>query len=235
VPQPVACRRVVWSLAGGTSSPTLSEMNVEATLNIAVIAWGSLLWNTGTLDIRTPWHGDGPALPLEFARISRGGRLTLVLFPNAENRPTFWAVSNFENLDDSKANLADREGSSVDAIHVCVRGADQEEPNFEDPAGKAEITKWLLGRDGLDGAIWTGLASNWASKRGKEFSVDDAVRYLSTLQGSALEAARDYITRAPPQIDTPVRRAMRARGWQDAALPAGLLAENQGNKRVDGS
>ncbi len=197
-------------------------------MNIAVIAWGSLLWNRGTLDVQTRWHGNGPQLPLEFARISCGGRLTLVLFPGAETRTTYWAASSFDNLDDSRRNLADREGSKIDAVHFYLRGpADREDQHSGHPVATAKVGEWLNIQDRIDAAIWTGLTSNWQSKRGSKFSVDDAVLYLAGLRGPELDAAREYITHAPPQVDTPVRRAMRARGWHDAILPAELFAESE--------
>ena len=198
-------------------------------MNVAVIGWGSLVWNPGTLDLRTGWHADGPTLPLEFARISDGGRLTLVLFPRGENRTTYWAITNLENFEDAKANLARREGSSVDAIHFCVQQPSGRMQRFGEPMVTATVAEWLDARVGLDAAIWTGLTSNWQSQRGAEFSVDDALLYLAGLKGSQLDAAREYITRAPPQSDTPVRRAMRARGWHNANLPGESFAGNDSN------
>lgn len=195
-----------------------------ATANIAVIAWGSLVWDPGMLDLRTRWHADGPTLPLEFARISGGGRLTLVLFARGENCTTYWALSNLENLDDARAELAQREGSSVDAVQFCAHGPSGQVQRSGEPMVIATVSDWLDAPHGLDAAIWTGLTSNWRSKRGSEFSTDDAVAYLTALHGSELDAAREYITSAPPQIDTPVRRAMRARGWHDANLSADLFA-----------
>ena len=197
-------------------------------MNIVVISWGSLIWNPGRLVLRTQWYGDGPELALEFARISSGGRLTLVLFPAGVTRSTYWAISSLKSLDDARANLADREGSPVNAIHFCYRDpANQQRRQYGDPLVTSTVDDWLLAQQGLDVAIWTGLDSNWQSERGTDYSVDDAIRYLSGLEGSELEAAREYVTHAPPQIDTPVRQAMRARGWQDVALPAVLFTENQ--------
>lgn len=46
---------------------------------IAILGWGSLIWCPGNLRIRGPWRHDGPVLPIEFARISADGRLTLVV------------------------------------------------------------------------------------------------------------------------------------------------------------
>lgn len=49
-------------------------------MKIAVLGWGSLIWDQGNLQINDDrWHTAGPLLPIEFARISGGSRLTLVI------------------------------------------------------------------------------------------------------------------------------------------------------------
>jgi hypothetical protein len=48
-------------------------------MKIAVLGWGSLIWQPRELRISLPiWKTDGPELPVEFARVSMDGRLTLV-------------------------------------------------------------------------------------------------------------------------------------------------------------
>lgn len=55
--------------------------------NIAILGWGSLLWDTSHKDFdeqREDWRFDGPALKLEFSRKSAKRRLnalTLVIDP----------------------------------------------------------------------------------------------------------------------------------------------------------
>lgn len=46
---------------------------------IACIGWGSLIWDRRNLDVDGVWRVDGPMLPVEFARQSGDGRVTLVL------------------------------------------------------------------------------------------------------------------------------------------------------------
>jgi len=81
-------------------------------MNIAVIGWGSIIWSTRVLRVRTRWNIDGPFLPVEFARISNDGRLTLVLCPGNEGQRTYWAMSEFENLDLAMRFSCVREGLS---------------------------------------------------------------------------------------------------------------------------
>lgn len=50
-------------------------------MKIAILGWDSLIWDPRSLkyDVNTGWLTDGPKLPIEFARISNDGRLTLVI------------------------------------------------------------------------------------------------------------------------------------------------------------
>lgn len=67
-------------------------MILEVDLNIACIAWGSLLWEPAPLELASPWRPDGPLLPLEFVRDSDDSdELALVLHEPAPLQPTRWA------------------------------------------------------------------------------------------------------------------------------------------------
>ena len=50
-------------------------------MRIAIIAWGSLVWDPRTLQIKGDWVASGPELDIEFSRVSKDGRLTLVIDP----------------------------------------------------------------------------------------------------------------------------------------------------------
>jgi len=61
---------------------------------IAVIAWGSLVWDKRSLRIADKFECTGPRLPIEFCRISGDGRLTLVIDEtNGAECPTYQACS----------------------------------------------------------------------------------------------------------------------------------------------
>ncbi len=66
-------------------------------VRVAIIAWGSLIWDPRDLQIEGGWSEDGPSLPVEFARISNGERVTLVVFPGVTSQRTYWAFSKFPN------------------------------------------------------------------------------------------------------------------------------------------
>jgi len=197
-------------------------------MNVAVIGWGSLIWCPGSLRIRTRWHRDGPRLPIEFARISGDGRLTLVIHPGCEEQTTYWALSEYGDVGPAIQNLKEREGCSTERM-ASMRTDDE---SGED-AIKVEIKEWLRNKTEVDAAVWTNLRSNWHDKRCQEFNVEAAVRYLEQLEQHQQEAVellkrtRDYVRNAPEQIQTKVRERIRERtGWADNKLADTLFEPN---------
>ena len=75
---------------------------------IAVLGWGSLIWCPGALQIRSVWHRDGPHLPVEYARVSKGDRLTLVIHPGTQVQQTLWAIAVSEEINEVCENLRKR-------------------------------------------------------------------------------------------------------------------------------
>jgi hypothetical protein len=91
------------------------------------------------------------------------------------------------------------------------------------------MTQWLAQHQDVEAVLWTGLPSNWREKRGRDFSTEDAVNFLLELESdrdratATYDRAREYVTNTPVVVDTAVRRAMRARGWDDVSLPSMLF------------
>lgn len=82
-------------------------------MKVAIIAWGSLCWDPRDLSISSEnWLVDGPELPVEFARISNDGRLTLVIKLGWDKVTTLYAISSFDTLTDAINNLRIREGTT---------------------------------------------------------------------------------------------------------------------------
>lgn len=158
-------------------------------VRIAIIGWGSLIWCPGSLNIATRWRRDGPLLPIEFARISVDGRLTLVIHRGVDGVRTYWAVSGCETLDQARENLREREGSPLSKIHWIRSG----EP-IGDSASyvHTSISSWLARRNDLDATIWAGLESNWDCRRLRPFSADDAVRYMLELEEKRADASTNF-------------------------------------------
>ena len=79
-------------------------------MNVAIIGWVSLVWDKQGLKTRSPWYSDGPVLPVEFARISEDGRVTLIIVLDKKKSPTCCALSAHTNLNTAKNELGRREG-----------------------------------------------------------------------------------------------------------------------------
>lgn len=199
-------------------------------MHIAIIGWGSLIWCPGNLRIRTRWRCDGPILPVEFARISRDGRLTLVIHDGAEPQQTYWALSAFDDLEVAKRNLKEREKANGKHIHYLT--LDGKSASAVTPVVRQRIHDWLVGQKDVDAAVWTGLPTNWQDKRDqKVFTVDDALEYVGALESERdrlsdlCDRIHEYVCNTPPQIQTLVRNRLREHGWQDAELAKVLFEE----------
>jgi hypothetical protein len=147
-------------------------------------------------------------LPIEFARISKDKRLTLVIHPDAQEVQTYWALSAYDDVSEACENLCQREGTEPRHIGYISRLS----PIPSTAGARSTIHKWLSGIEGIDAAVWTALETNWMKKRDADFSLDDAERYLCGLstkkeERDAYLKASEYIRNAPPQV----RTALRAR------------------------
>ena len=182
-------------------------------MKIAVLGWGSLIWNTGDLKIAGGWQTGGPQLPIEFSRISSDGCLTLVIDPqNGANVTTRYSTSVFENIDEAIENLSRRENmpSTKNVGFVNLNTGEQKSHNAD---VAVNIREWAH-QNHFDVVIWTDLPSNFASKRQlAQFTVETAVAYLQNLCGETAQKAREYIQKAPEEVNTPVRRKLQESGW----------------------
>ncbi|HEY6464589.1 MAG TPA: hypothetical protein VIY69_01275 [Candidatus Acidoferrales bacterium] len=170
-------------------------------------------------------------LPIEFARISDDGRLTLVIHAGSKPQQTYWAISECRDLDRARENLKEREGCvSLDAIA------------YRSPTGAAQsvtsdisaiMRAWLSTHTGVEAVIWTGLSTNWQRKFQTEFTVNEAANYLEGLENerqatdSRFKRAREYLANAPAPIQTEVRKRMHEKGWTDAKLAEVLFEEGR--------
>lgn len=179
-------------------------------MKFALIGWGSLIWQPKELAIEGEWHEDGPLLPVEFARFSSRDRLTLVIVDGAPLQRTLWALSLNGTLEEARESLRIREQSGLRFMGACLRGSN----SVGSVPGSAAVLEWLAGTD-LDGAVWTALGSNNPDKSPGLATEEERLGWLRELvtQGKA-DAAREYIERAPVQIDTPLRCRIREElGW----------------------
>ena len=197
-------------------------------MKIAVLAWGSVVWERGVLEVATDFMPDGPHLPVEFCRISGGERLTLVIDETfGATCPTYAGPGTFGDLNAALLNLWVREGSQGEPLPSDVRrhgrvgftdvssGQKSDIATQRHPRAVAAITAWAQA-NGYDAAIWTALASRLhePGKRGEPFTINAAIRYLEDLEkreAATFGLALTYIRKAPIEVQTPVRDAVKKR------------------------
>jgi hypothetical protein len=178
-------------------------------MRIAVLIWGSLWWDRRELSINNEgWFYDGPSLPIEFARVSGGGRLTLVIKPSWDVVTTLYAISSFSTLAHAIENLRLRENTIEQNIGYY---------NFltaEHRIGRSEdkmigyLLDWKATHK-IDAVIWTDLPPNFTNRTGLPFNLPNNRRYFGTLTPDELASAKEYITKAPQQIITRFRSDMQ--------------------------
>jgi len=181
----------------------------------AIIGWGSLIWDLEALEphVRGAWRMEaGPRLPMEFSRISPKRKMGLVvcLDPvHGEGCPTHVIRSTRRNLPGAIKDLALRERAHPGWIGAVDTAGHRHGrmPEVIDMVGV-----WCAA-NGIDGAVWTDLEPNFADHTGDEFSIPRGHAYLQTLGTEGLAEAHRYITNAPAQTSTPMRRFLEADPW----------------------
>lgn len=183
---------------------------------IAVIGWGSLIWDIDNLApfVSGEWMmRAGPALPMEFARVSPKRKMGLAVCLDAEYGDacaTHAIRSVRSDILLAAEDLRARERATPEMIGYihpatgAVRAAtDRVASVFAD---------WCAAT-GAAGAVWTDLNQNFHEATGQVFSVPRAVDYLKTLTGESLEEAVRYIEFAPETTSPPLRRALAQDDW----------------------
>ena len=182
-------------------------------MKIAILGWGSLIWQPKELAYNKTfgWQKDGPILPIEFARISKDGRLTLVITENGTKVSVLFTLSNYHNLEEATLNLAVREGSGRNNIGSYDKNKDtfSSKFRFED-----ELKNWIKNTD-FDAVIWTNLGENWNIKNEKgdiirQIEPERRIEYLKELKGNTSAIAEEYIRRTPIEINTDYRKEIEA-------------------------
>jgi len=178
-------------------------------MKIACLGWGSLVWNPDTLPVAEPWRSDGPSIPIEFARQSDNGRITLVVTDAAPPCQVLWAQLGVQTLDEAQRALSAREGPGINLKRVAFWSKSNQSARPE----SVTVGQWAAEHE-LDGVVWTSLSPRFNGTSGDVPSADEVVAYLGTLDGFRKADAEEYIRRAPLQIRTPYRDAIeQALGW----------------------
>lgn len=178
---------------------------------IAILGYGSLIWDLDDLapHVEGGWRmGAGPALPLEFSRISPKRLRSLVVVVDAEQGvpcATHAIASRRGDLAQAAADLAARERCGVARVGVATPGSDGS-------AVARRVARWCA-ETGAAGAVWASLPCNFEAETGRRFSVAAGLDYLRGLTGASAAEARRYIDGAPAATDTPLRRALAGAEW----------------------
>ena len=180
---------------------------------IVCLGWGSLCWCPRDLPIISDWRDDGPSLPIEFARQSGDGRITLVIAEDTEPVPVLWAKLNVPSLKEARDALAKREGSGKgDPKPEFIKKA----VGFWSPDSSSEhceapgIGEWAKSHEcEFSGVVWTALKPKFDSTCSKP-TCKQVVCYLAKLEGEKKRRAEEYIRRAPHQIKTVYREEIES-------------------------
>lgn len=181
-------------------------------LRIAVLGWGSLIWNQGVLQISGEWKEDGPKLPIEFARVSRNGRLTLAITSGSESVQVLWNIMGMSEIEQAIRNLQNREEMPTkEGIGWTNLKENKTVSRNTEEGGK--VGEWA-NRKGLDAVIWTDLEPNFESHTGMALEGENVVKYLRSLPLEAQKKAEKYIRCAPRQMKTRMREYIAdVLGW----------------------
>ncbi|MEZ5736620.1 MAG: hypothetical protein R3E09_12640 [Novosphingobium sp.] len=174
---------------------------------IVCLGWGSLIWSPRSLPNDGEWRGDGPRLPIEFARVASDQRLTLVIHENSPPVTVLWTRMTSSSLDEAVEALAVREGCSRESIGFWSEAHSSAHPKIR------EIENWAKDRE-LESVVWTALRPGFPGKRGTPITCREALDHLSGLEGNQRAVAEKYVRKAPVQTATPYRAEIeRAFGW----------------------
>jgi hypothetical protein len=184
---------------------SLSGVKGDVLGTITCLGWGSLVWDPRELAIQRQWFEDGPQIPVEFARQSQDGRITLVLTENAKPVRSLWAVMNSTDLATAKSDLRRREGipEKNEGKHIGSWSIGQPSPTLI-----PSLVEWASAH-GITDVIWTNLPPRFNGDE-KAPSSDQVVEYLAGLVGAQREVAERYVRSTPRQIDTTYRRSIEA-------------------------
>ena len=174
-------------------------------MKIAVLGWGSLIWLPKSLKIiENQWYEDGPHLPVEFARISGDGRLTLVIKPGWQDVSVLYAISNFDIVDTAVENLADREGSPISRIGY-IDFLNQKHQIRPANRGLLPVLQAWRKEKNFDAVIWTDLPPNFKDKTKTDFTLNNISSYFKGLSQDVFSVAKEYVENTPQQVETTFR------------------------------
>jgi hypothetical protein len=170
-------------------------------VNIACLGWGSLVWDPRGLPVKGAWFEDGPFVPVEFARQSDDGRITLIIESNARPVRCLWAAMNASDIQSAREALRSREGihPKNELKHIGSWSTGDASPEL-----MPGLPEWAMSRS-VQHIVWTALPPKFNGED-RTPACEEVVDYLSGLVGEQCSNAERYVRFAPNQIDTAYRR-----------------------------
>lgn len=189
-------------------------------MKVAVLGWGSLVWDPSELRlVDKKWIDGGPDLPIELSRLStRRGFLTYVIDERHERRvPTLYAISRYKELEDVIADLASREECPAHSIGY-IESAEHARHRSRTQICW-DIQHWAKNKR-VDAVVWTDLPSKLPDGvgYGDLFAVFE--KLLVDLPADSAAKAKEYASKAPAEVDTDLRRRLVKEGLIPAAQVA---------------
>jgi hypothetical protein len=182
---------------------------------IACLGWGSLIWNPVDLPVSSEWKNDGPFLPIEFARESADGRMTLVLVDKQKTVQSLWTYLQVSSIEEAKSALAEREGISDKYIEYSVGYWDSASNSMHGKCSDV-IQSWAMEK-GLDGVVWTNLKYGFKSARDLMPEITHIINHLKNLTPKQKRTAEEYVRKTPLQVGTEYRGIIEVElGWVQA-------------------
>jgi hypothetical protein len=125
---------------------------------------------------------------------------------------TLYARSRRNDLDAAIHDLMKAEGATNPKRIGFVDVRESKHRSRISPPLAEVVKEWARAHE-FDAVIWTELPSNFKDHTGRDFSPETAVKYLGELPKVLVEQAREYVDRAPKEIETPLRAKLREEGW----------------------
>jgi hypothetical protein len=191
-------------------------------MSVVILGWGSLIWDprglaehiVGADRGEAAWVPNGPVLPIEFSRVSGDhDERYLSLVVDADDGVavrTRVATSTRRTVQETVEDLRRRERTKLGHIGFVEPQTGLSHARMRSVV--EVLTAWAAGNH-VEAVVWTDLPPNFRDRVGERFSPDSALAFLQRLAIGAAHRAREYMRRAPPEVDTPVRRRAVESGW----------------------
>jgi len=177
-------------------------------MRIAILVWGSLYWEPRNLTTTNEWFYDGPALPIEFARISGGNRLTLVIKPTFDNATTLYAISSIETFAEARENLRKREGTeNINNIGFIDFSNNTQQVRQSNAFIIDILRQWNVEKN-FDAIFWSDFSPRFTDVTQQQFTLQNVISFIDNLPDEQKRSALQYIWNTPPQITTRFRNGI---------------------------